>query len=36
MIIVDANSNKITAEELGRDAEAVEAQLSLIFCLTSH
>jgi len=36
MIIVDANSNKITAGELGRDAEAVETQLSLIFRLTSH
>jgi hypothetical protein len=35
MIFVDANSKKI-AGELGHDAEAVEAQLSFIFRLTSH
>jgi hypothetical protein len=36
MIIINANLNKITVKELGRNAEAVEAQLLLIFRLTSH
>jgi hypothetical protein len=36
MIFVDANSKKITAGELGHDAEAVEAQFSFIFRLTSY